>query len=202
MPLHLTLFSDFTCPFSYVTEVGLHSVVAGDDVRTAFRAYELARTPEELAALGPEDPVAVEDLARQLDLELRRPTHRPSTRKAHEASAFARAAGRELELRHAIYRAYWSDDENIGRIDVLAGLAGGVGIDPEEMRIALDIDRFAPEVLRDLEVAGRLRVPGTPTLFLGTGAHARVVVGSRTPAELQDLIRDTISKGGDASNDG
>jgi predicted DsbA family dithiol-disulfide isomerase len=167
------------------------------------RAYELF--PEPFAESAPIVEMSLvpelESMAEELGIDLNPPASRPTTRKAHEASRFAREHGLEPQLRRAIYQAYWSDGRDIGRIDVLTGLGSLVGLDSEALRIALDIDRFTPDVVRDMEVARLLRVPGTPTLFIGTGPRATVVVGARTITELQDLIDDSFRHGEDGSQD-
>ena len=76
-----------------------------------------------------------------------------------------------------IFAAYWTEGRDIGRIDVLSELASSVGLDPEELKIALDIDKFSDEVLRDRELAQKLRVPGTPRF-----SSWEVVAPARSPA--------------------
>src|SRR5690606_24721073 len=103
----------------------------------------------------------------------------PKTRKAHEAALFARERDREVELRQAIFAAIWTEGRDVGRIDVLGELAEDVGLDGEDLRIALDIDRYQADVEADVEFARQLRVPGTPVVFVGTGSSARVIAGAR-----------------------
>ncbi|HUE95897.1 MAG TPA: hypothetical protein VMN39_04530, partial [Longimicrobiaceae bacterium] len=57
------------------------------------------------------------------------------------------------------------------------------------------------EVLADEDVARRLQVPGTPTLFLGTGSRARVIAGAHGPAVLRTLIDDAIKDSTLPTND-
>lgn len=186
----VTVFADFVCPFSYVTEAALRGL--GDEgVQRVYRAYELY--PEgggSVERVSEEDWSTLERLAEFQGIPLTRPEQVPATRKAHELSRFAREGGREEEVRAAIYRAYWEDGADIGRVDVLRAIAAGAGFDPEDAKIALDIDRFTDEVVADEELARRLRVPGTPTLFLGTGPRAGVLAGAHGPGVLRTMIED------------
>ena len=120
---------------------------------------------------------------------LRNPRGRPRTRKAHEAAAHAAREGAGRAMRAAIYRAYWEDDADIGRIDVLMELGEAVGIDATGLKIALDIDAARDHVLADLELAGRLRVTAVPTLYIGAGADAVVLQGAWEMRALDDAIR-------------
>lgn len=195
----VTLFADFTCPYSYVTEGALR-LLSEPEIEILPRAFELFPTP------GAVDPITImsdemerlSPFAEEAGLPLSAPDVRPRTRKAHEAARFARERGMEAEMRRAIYTAYWSEGLDIGRIDVLARMARELGMDDEELRIVLDIDRFEPEILHDEETARRLNVPGTPTMFIGTGRNARVVAGAQRPSDLRRHIEEWLSDPGRA----
>ena len=201
--LRITAFSDFSCPYSYLTESGLRRLSSAE-VEIEYRALELFPDPLPLPdpALEPAEWELLQELAAADELELRRVGFRPRTRKAHEAARFAREHGSEPDLRHEIFRAYWADERDIGRIDVLSDLALRVGLEPEEMKIALDIDRYSDEVENDEGLARRLRIPGSPTLFLGTGATARVVAGAQSARQLRDLVHDEIRTRANRPEDG
>ena len=177
--LTVTFFGDFASPESYLTELSLARVADERGLTVAFRAAAEG-VPDDLegrlAALAP--------LAEELGAALRLPLLLPSTGKAHEPALFARERGRERELRGAIHRALWEEGRDVGRIDVLQELADGVDLDPFDVRVALDIDRFRDEVLRDREVARRLGIARPPVLYLGTGPGATILVGAQTPSAL------------------
>lgn len=184
--LPVTVFSDFTCAYCYATEAALWRRAERGDVELHFRAYELypALLPAEPAVADP----AASALAAELGLELSPPDFRPRTAKAHEAARFAAERGVERAMRGAIYSAFWTAQKDIGRIDVLVPLIEPLGVDPEELRIALDIDRYRETVEHDREVATRLRIQAVPTLFLGTGPGATILVGAQTPAALDAAL--------------
>jgi predicted DsbA family dithiol-disulfide isomerase len=186
----VTIFSDLTCPYSYVTEAALWPMADAGRIELRFRAYELHPGPDAAPAPSAEpgwqDDIA--PLARALGLTLTAPSFRPRTAKAHEALRFARSHGGEIALRRAIFAAYWANGEDIGRIDVLARLAEGASLDPEALRIELDIDLHLEAVRNDRELASRLRVPGAPTLFVGEGRDARILVGAASLQTLDEAL--------------
>jgi predicted DsbA family dithiol-disulfide isomerase len=185
------LYSDFTCPFSYVTEAALRLLsTAGSDAEVGYCAFELYPAPAPLPAFAIDDRVseALLPLAVEAGVRLTGPAFLPRTRKAHEAACFAREHGREPAMRAAIFRAYWQDGRDIGRIDALVSLAEAVGLVAEEMKIALDIDAFADDVQRDRATAERMGIQQTPTLIIGSDAEARVIVGAHPLADLRSLL--------------
>jgi predicted DsbA family dithiol-disulfide isomerase len=195
LPLpRITVFSDFGCPYCYLTEAALRATAGPEAPPIRFHAFELYPAP---APLGPpprelETGPELDRLAGDLGLALEPPGFRPRTRKAHEAARFAAGladAGAEGALRAAIFAAYWAEGRDIGRIDVLATLAPAAGIDPLDLKIALDIDRFRDEVVRDRLLAERLGITGVPATFVGTGPEALVLLGAQTPAALDAAIR-------------
>jgi predicted DsbA family dithiol-disulfide isomerase len=202
-PLPVTIFADFSCPYSYLAEAVLWRML-GPDVALIPRAFELYPDPAPLEP--PRFPAAewenLDILAAGADVPLRPADFRPRTRKAHETSRFAREQGREIALRAEIFAAYWTEGRDIGRIDVLVDLAGRVGLDAGELRIALDIDQYEEAVRNDQEVSRRLRVPGTPTIFIGSGIAAQVLVGAQSPNDLKRLVDEATHKRAERSDDG
>jgi predicted DsbA family dithiol-disulfide isomerase len=198
----VTLFGDFTCPFSYFAESLLRGI--DDGLEIATRAFELYPEPDELPPLAftTEEWETIRSLASHTGIAISDVRMRPRTRKAHEASKFASTLGKEAEMRREIFGAYFSDGWDIGRIDVLVELAGRIAIDPDELRIALDIDRHHDAVLHDLHVADRLGIRSTPTIFFGTGPAAKIVVGAPAPDELMRLVDPRTPNGSEEPSDG
>lgn len=192
MSIAITLVADFASPYCYVTEVAVRRAAAehGCSIRTlAFELYPpIAEAP---AAPPPWEP-ELDELARREGLTLRMPRALPRTRKAHEAATFAAEHERGPEMRRAIYHALWEEGRDVGRIDVLAALAGSVGLDPTDAKIALDIDRHLDAVLGEEAAAARLRITVVPVLYLGTGPRARVLVGARDRSGLDAALREAL----------
>lgn len=187
----VTVFSDFASPAAYVTESALRAV--RQEIPLHVRYHALEHHP---AAVSPTDsPVwaeriaAAAPLAEAEGLLLVRPTYVPRTRKAHEAALFAREHDLEEPMRLAIFQAFWETAADIGRIDVLTELGAGIGLDPAELKIALDIDRFRDRIERDAATAHRLKVRDVPTIYVGTGATARILAGIQTRAGLDSAMR-------------
>lgn len=187
-PVPVTVFSDFTCPFSYVAETLLRRLEAEGEVRVAYRAFELYPAPDPPAAEAVGIPEPLRPLASEAGIVLRPPVYHPRTGKAHESSRFAREHGREEVLRAAIFAAYWEEGEDIGRIDVLSALAEQVDLDPVSLKIALDIDRYTAVLARERAMAERIGLSGVPALILGEGSGARLLLGAHSDAALRSAV--------------
>jgi predicted DsbA family dithiol-disulfide isomerase len=182
------LAADFTCPYSYVTEAGLRRVI-DPQAELRYLAYELFPAPAPLAVPGDEPgwPAALEPLAAAAGLQLTGRSFVPRTRKAHEAAWLAGNEGLGSQMRDAIYAAYWGEELDIGRIDVLVALGQRIGLEPDSLRIGLDIDAAADAVSAEQAVARKAGIRQTPTLIVGVGEDAIVRVGALSLDELRDL---------------
>lgn len=185
----VVVFSDFACPFSYVTETALRRMEAAGEIQSTCLAYELFPAPAALPATVDGGWMqALRPLAEELGIGLRVPAAPARTAKAHEAAAFAAAREVGPMMRDAIFAAYFAEGRDIARIDVLVELGAALGLDPSELKVVLDVDSFAPRIRAEQAAARQAGVEGTPTLVAGTGDEARWIVGARPYAELRAAL--------------
>ena len=188
MAVPVVVFSDFACPFSYVTEAALRRMEAAGEVEPTYLAWELYPAPAQVpAADAGEWMGALRPLADELGLPLRVPAP-VRTRKAHEAAAFAQQKGAGAAMREALFAAHFAQGRDIGRIDVLVEIGAGVGLDRSELKVVLDVDSLTPRIQAQQAAACQAGVEGVPTLVAGAGAEARWIVGARPFAELRGTI--------------
>lgn len=180
MPItpHARFYFDYLDPLSYLVDRELRAVLDGAST------LELERVPLELCP--PPEPLLDPDgrrwrerweAARRIAADrepvtLDEPRILPWTRKAHELVAHARESGKGEEIHRALFEALFARGLDIGRVDVLVGLAGEAGLDAMETKAVLDVDRHAEEVatLRRvaLEAAG-----GEPPVVARGGERLR-----------------------------
>jgi len=190
----VVVFSDFTCPFSYVTEAALWRLEDEGLAAPAYVAFELHPVPAPLPARedAAEWPEALHGLARDAGAEMRTPALPARTRKAHEAAKLAAERGAGREMRAAIFAACFRDGRDVGRIDVLVELAAGLGLDESETKAVLDVDGFTAAVERDRVLARRAGVEATPALIVGAGPGAEAMLG----AQGIDALREALVRAG------
>src|SRR5690606_30030685 len=121
----LVVYADYVCPYCYLAEAGVARLRRDGLVSVEGAAFELRPAGTPLPAADAEWmrnawTRQVEPLARELGVEMSYPAVVTRTRKAHEAAAYARAEGRWEAMHAALYRAYWVEGRDIGRIDVLS----------------------------------------------------------------------------------
>ena len=112
-----------------------------------------------------------------------------NTTRAHEVLHLAKQRGLQDALNERLMRAYFIEGRHIGHIDDLVELGSDVGLNPVEVRGALDDGRYAEAVEADIAQAqaygitgvpffvidGRLGVPGAqnPEVFASALEQAR-----------------------------
>ncbi len=178
----LVVYSDYVCPFCYLGKRSLETYLdrAEDPPPVAWRAFDLRwhkRRPDgsidERVADGKDDAYYerakqnVQRLADERGVEM---TLDLSTDidpwDAQKASLFVRETHGEdaFEALHdAIFEALWQDARDIGDADVLADVAASVGLDPDEIRSALEDEHLEERVREAFERSHRQGITGVPT---------------------------------------
>lgn len=195
----LIVYADYVCPYCYLAEAALAPVRA-QGVRVDARAFELRPAPQPLPSMSEPCYTAawerhVVPLADELGVRgMLRPRFATRTRKAHEAALFAHAHGAGDEMRVALYRAYFEEQQDIGRIDVLLELGGGIGLDRAALKIELDIDQYTDAVVAMSAAALERGISAVPAYVIpGVEPRGRVVLGVRSSDEVRALLADDVT---------
>ena len=91
----------------------------------------------------------------------------PWTRKAHELRFLASEKGVGAEVHSALFRSFFQEGKDIGRVDLLVRLAMESGLDYTETKAVLDIDKFADSVEKERLEAAELGWTRPPALVGG-----------------------------------
>jgi len=108
-----------------------------------------------------------------------------NTFDAHRLLHLARLRGVQIELKHRLGRAYFTDGEPIGEATTLRAAAVDVGLDPAEVDAVLAGAAFSDEVREDLESAKRVGVAGVP-FFVVDGRLG--ISGAQPPESLLAVL--------------
>ncbi len=201
-PLEIDIWSDIACPWCWIGKRGLEAAVEAFDapVRLRFRAFELnpqapREVPEQVdyvARLANKYNVAPPAAQQMIDrmveaghsrgLDLRFDRIRPSnTFDAHRLLAWAFQAGRQTELKEALFSAYLQEGRLISDPAVLVELAITSGLDGDQAGEILQGDAFASEVREDEQNATRFGITGVPCFVF---MQAKFAVSGAQPAEV------------------
>jgi len=193
----LDVYGDFVCPFSWLVGPVLAQVRVDLSLTLNRRAFELRPVPAPFPDEGylhANWEHSVLPIARSLGIEVRFPAVRTRTRKAHEAVAFADTRGMADAMGEAIYRAYFVDALDIGRIEVLARIGAGLGMDYIEVRNALEGDHFTDRVLDDLERAAFLGISAVPAfVFNDSSGEGATRIGWQSADDLRHWLESTLA---------
>lgn len=103
-----------------------------------------------------------------------------NSRLALEAAEFARDHDNYHAMHMALFKAYFTDGQNIGNMDVLKAVAGECGLNPDAMAAALKEGRYSDRVADGSVLARQAGVTAVPTFVIEgqpaiTGAVNEVV---------------------------
>ncbi len=165
---------------------------ARHDVAIEWLPYELRPEPAPLPDVaGPDGDRfrqswarGVAPLAAQLGVEMNFPPFKPRSRRAHEAAEYAREHGAFDAMRRALFRAYFVDGRDLGNLAVLVEVGAAVGLDPGDLRAALDEQRYTQRVVELETIAARLGIAAVPTVVIGD----RAVEGVRPYEVLRQVL--------------
>jgi predicted DsbA family dithiol-disulfide isomerase len=188
--LKVTVVSDFICPWCYIGLEEIERLFADWDIELGWAPFFLDPSipPEgrDRAPVAPDaPPTPVETRGASLGLDFRRGrTFTPHTLLALQAGAFAQHHGtteQVFQYHRALFKAYFTDFENLMDIDVLVKHAEGCGLDGAAMREALTNGTFEDEVNTGIEESYAVGVTGIPTFILNdkyavVGAQPRDVL--------------------------
>lgn len=199
--VQIDVWSDYVCPFCYLAEPALAQLAAGGDgaVIIGWRAFELR--PEPVPTLDPKGDYlrevwadSVYPLAKQRGMKLTLPPVQPRSRLAHEAAAHAAAQGKQAEMPHAIFRAFFEHGIDIGRVEELTKLAVELGLDAAEMEAALQSGRYRPQVIEDEKLAQSFGLSGVPAIVIRAADapwEQAVLVSGAQPYEV---VREAVAQ--------
>ena len=205
--MKVEIWSDIACPWCYVGkrrfERALSSFSHRDQVEVVWRSFELdphaprahTEPQAELLARKYRVPVAqAEAMNARMTSEARKEgldfhfdrVKVGNTFDAHRLIHFAAVAGRREAMVERLMRAYLTDGEALGDVDVLVRLATDVGLDEHSARLALAGDAFAADVRADEQRARQFGISGVPFFAID---ERYGVSGAQPPEHILDALR-------------
>ena len=204
--LRIDFVSDVVCPWCLIGLANLERALAslGDEVPVELVFHPLQLNP----GLPPEGELAADNIARKYGITpdqarsrgggvraaaeaagvsmAGRPDRLYDTFDAHRLLHWAGREGRQLELKHALLRAYFDQGRAISDHQVLANAATDAGLDRETALQILARGDFAAEV-NDDEIEWRSEgIASVPTMVID---REFVINGAQEPDRLERALR-------------
>jgi predicted DsbA family dithiol-disulfide isomerase len=203
-PIKVDIWSDVQCPWCYIGKRKFEAAVDafGGEVEVEYHSFELAPdTPVDYDGtpaqyLGERKGLPMPQVEQMID-RVRgiaaavgldydyEHMHQTNTVKAHELLHYAKAHGRQLEMKEALLRAYFVDGGHVGRIDDLADLAATLGFDREDVVRALTENEYLAAVKADVAQADAYGIRGVP-FFVFDGQYG--VSGAQETATFANVL--------------
>ena len=165
--MRIDFVSDVSCPWCAIGLSSLEAAIGrlkGEvDVDMHFQPFELnpqmgkggqeivehlsmkyGTTPQQIAQSQEMIRARGAEVGFKFDLATR--THIYNTFDAHRLLHWADGEGRQRELKHALFAAYFTEGRDPSSHEVLVDVATKVGLDPERVRSILASDDFAQDV--------------------------------------------------------
>lgn len=146
-------FFDYLDPLSYLVDRELEALAAdGLGPGTGLRRIPLELRPPPAPLVDQEGEdwrarwAAAAALAEAGGVTLAEPPLVPWTRKAHEFVLHAAEKGAGEAAHRKVFDAVFVRGSDVGRVDVLVGLARELGLDAMEAKAVLDVDRHTAAV--------------------------------------------------------
>ena len=118
-----------------------------------------------------------------LPLALRKKTY--NSRLAQELAKWAESKGKGDWFHEALFRAYFAEGKNIGKVEELVMLAKSIGLPEKEARSVLELRSFKEAVDSDWSRSRALGITAVPTFM----ADHQEVVGFRSYEVLERFLR-------------
>jgi predicted DsbA family dithiol-disulfide isomerase len=109
----------------------------------------------------------------------------PNTIDCHRLIRWAGGIGKAAEMKQRLMDLYFTEGADLTNRAVLVQAASDVGLDPEDVRAALDSDQDVAEVEREAQSAKEAGIEGVPMFIIG-GKYA--VSGAQSPEYLAEAI--------------
>lgn len=170
-PPSVSFYYDYVDPASYLLDRVLRMPEFEGDVTLDFRPLELRPATDPL--IDPHSAAwtarldVVDKASEHFAIAIGRPDIVPWSQKAHELALHAVDKGCFDAVHAALFRAFFADGKDIGRVDLLVALAADTGLDATETKAVLDVDRYAGRVAEMREEAIGSGIRGAPTLESG-----------------------------------
>lgn len=110
-----------------------------------------------------------------------------NSQKALEASEYAREHGKFDEMHERLFHAYFTETKDIGDVPFLLGIAEDIGLDPNDLKEALEQEKYVPVLKKAVQEGKQLEVTGTPTFLIN---NKYKVVG----AQPIDVFRNVLEQ--------
>ena len=203
-PVRIDVVSDVVCPWCFIGKRRLEKAlaIASDvPVEVHWRPYFLNDwipvegigrdqylttkfgSPERYQGIA--QRVRAAAAAEGLDYAVDKISRQTNTRDAHRLIRWADGIGKAADMKQRLMDLYFTEGADLSNRAVLVQAAADVGLDPEDVRAALDSNKDIAEIEQEVEAAKEAGIQGVP-YFILDGKYA--ISGAQAPEALAQAI--------------
>ena len=204
-PVRIDVVSDVVCPWCFIGKRRLEKALAlASDVpvEVHWRPYYLNDwipvegigrdqylttkfgSPERYQGIAQRVRAAAAEEG--LDYAVDKISRQPNTRDAHRLIRWAEGIGKAADMKQRLMDLYFTEGADLSKEAVLVQAAADVGLDPEDVRAALDSDKDIAEIEQEVNAAKEAGIQGVPCFILD-GKYA--ISGAQEPEALAQAIQ-------------
>ena len=136
------------------------------------------------ARYGPGFEDRTRQLIEQAGFDYQPSSQVPRSLKALQLAELARAEGRHDDIHRRLFTAYWTEERNIGDLEVLLDIAAAAGLDRDKAGEVLESGAYAHPVRHSTTAAHRLGVNGVPAWLVDD----RLLIPGAQPHDVFDEV--------------
>jgi predicted DsbA family dithiol-disulfide isomerase len=199
----IDIVSDAICPWCYIGKRRLERALAMApqlDLQIGWRPFQLnpdmpAEGMERQAYLRAKfgdraggktyDAVIAAGKEEGIPFRFDRIQRTPNTILAHRLIRYALRENRQDQVVEALFRAYFLDGLDIGRIETLAGVTEALGMDANQVRSYLESDTDLAEIRAEDAFARQIGIQGVPCFIID---RKYAVSGAQPPETFLEIF--------------
>jgi predicted DsbA family dithiol-disulfide isomerase len=207
-PIKVDVWSDIACPWCFIGKRKFEAGAAqfGGEVEVEYHSFELSPdTPVDFDGSEQQYLVTRGFPADKIDGMLERVTgiadsvglhydydalQHTNTVLAHQLIHYAKAQGRQLEMKERLLAAYFEQGRHVGRVDDLADLAAELGFDRDDVVRSLSSNEYLAAVRADQELAIEYGIQGVPFFVIDGKYGVSGAQDASTFANVLTQVRD------------
>ncbi len=171
--MNVTVYYDYICPFCYLGTKRILELAKEFDLTIDWKGIEIH---PEFPPQGKKRTKTLKSksfaktiytMADEDNVKIKLPGFATNSRRALEASEFAKTKDRFLEFHLSVYEAYFLEGQNIGDTETVLRIGEKAGISKKELRQCLDERAMFDNIEANKKEAEDNLILGVPTFLFG-----------------------------------
>ncbi|WP_032120882.1 DsbA family oxidoreductase [Clostridium amazonitimonense] len=195
MSVKMQIFSDYVCPFCYIGSGIIRQLKEdGIEIEIEWLPFELhPETPLSGAKLNSRFPQTQIDMmfkmlkerGKEFNIRFSEVDILPNSYRALEGGQYAKLKGKYDEYSRAMFKAYFENNENIGKKEIINEIASNIGLNINEMNKEIDSGKFKDAIDKTKSLANKYAINSVPTFIIN---DTYKIVGAKDYEYIKEFL--------------